>query len=774
LLASACADDGNNSANKHPRDPREDDFPGVVGLAAMPLLATACSIASTATATTMTVIVRDGESALISFRPSDGQVTVNGNTNPSTGSSGPCEVGSTGGFINVIGDTGGTRASGRSVILDYLNGLFMTATSATVPGIKVDFSNIPGDSGTLNRLIVRGSDYNDQFAVGAGTGVGTAAAFAFNANAKTTAATTANPGTGGGTVTLDANPDVTLKTVSQVILSAGPGDDRLDAAGGGTMAGVGAAFPNAVRLFGGDGNDVILGGPGADTLSGGAGNDFMQGCAGDDTYDMGAPGGGGADIITQNCVTAPATEGNDTLDYSKRTGNLVVNLVKNIAALGTTGATGDSGWSGEGVSVGTTGTSGEAARISDKFATIRLGAGDDVLNLPANSTIVHRVFGGAGDDTFAGGTVPDTFDGEGGNDTCVGNNVTMSYAARASTGPVTVTTCAGNCTAADANDGEQSTTAVTRSGTAAVTIPPSSGVLTADVPDTNNGFTQASVGTNLTLGNCTTPANDGNYKIVAVTTNGGVAKIDVTAAGPSGDACDFVETRPGIAPHGGTGVSVSVKHNSGSVTGLDHISSLLGYLLTLAATGNTPTVDDGTFHIIGSSGSTVWVDVTSSTVDGTALSGYTGGTSGLTWSASGPERDDVRCAHVIGSSGADLIIGDSRANNFRGGLGADTLIGATGSDYLTGEGGADSLYGGPGDDTLIGGGGPVAASDGVDLLFGGDGNDLMEGDLGGDTFTCDGRNTPAAATGGTGPGEADIKVDFNASSGDQGGTDCEF
>lgn len=782
LLAGACADDGDKSANKS-HDPRDDQYEGVVGLATMPLLARACGISTVNSVTTMTVTVQDGESALITLRPSDSMITVNANgyTGPSGVTGAACEA-STGALINVFADSGGAHAVGRSVILDYINGLFATAANASAPGIKIDLSQPTGDSGTLNRMIVRGSDYNDQFAIGAGTGTGAAAAYAFNANAKTTVATSVTPGTGGGVVTLDANPDVTLKNVSQVIISAGPGDDRLDASGGGGMAGVGTAFPNSVRLFGGDGNDILYGGPGADTLSGGAGNDFEQGCAGDDTYDMGAPGNGGADIITQNCgLVAPATEGNDTLDYSKRTANLVVNLVKNIAPIGTTGASGDSGFSGEGVIVattGVTGATGEGARISDKFAIVKLGAGDDVLNLPANSSIVHKVFGGAGDDTYVGGAMADTFDGEAGNDTCVGNSVTMSYAARASTGasgptgPITVTTCGANCGANDANDGDV-TWVVARASTGASVVNPSTGLLTADVPGAN--FTQGSVGNQLTLSNCGTPANNAAYRIVGIA-SASLAKIDVTASGPSGDSCDWSEARPGQAANTGTGSNISVKHVAASVSGMSRVQSMIGYILGLATPGATPGPYDGVFHIVGVNGQTAFIDVTTDPTGG-AINGATGatGSTGLLWGASGPEHDNVQCAHVAGTASDDFIVGDSRANNFRGGLGNDTLVGGYGSDYLTGEGGSDSLYGGPGDDTLIGGGGPVAASDGQDTLVGGDGNDLVEGDLAADGFTCDGLNSPTAAGPGTSPGEADIKVDFSPTAqGDTGATDCDF
>jgi len=755
FLGSACGDENDAGETRDKRASRDDiDVFDGVSLSSLPLLAAGCTITTVGTTTTMNVIVKDGESALITLRPSDNMVTVNGHVfNGTTETANPCDVAAAGSLINVNSDImGATATKGRTVILDYINGLFMLGTMTT-PGIKVDFTS--GTlAGTLNQLKVRGSDGADQFAVGAGTGTGTAAVFGFNANAKTGTPTSQTGGTGGGTVTLDAFTDVSLKLVPSVMISAGAGDDRLDAGGG--TAGVGTAFPNPIKLFGGDNADTIIGGLGNDTLSGGAGADVMNGCQGDDTYDMGSSAGG-ADVIAQACAMTAALEGNDTLDYSKRTNALTVNLSKTLTAMNS--AT-DAVLSGE--------TSGDGAHISDKIVNIKLGNGGDTIVLPATSTVAHKVFGGPGDDSFTGGGAVDTFDGEGGDDTCIGTTAIMSYAAR--TMPVTVSTCTGTCTgAANFNDGDQASTFSSHSGTGAATVL-TGGVSIATL--TGGGFTAASLGNVVTLTGCTEAGDNGAWTIVAVADDLSSVTLDVTTA-TGWDVetdCDFSEARAGTTANTGTDAPVTDDVVSATVTGTSLTANAIGHKITL--NNATTTTDNGTYFIVGYAANVI-------SIDQSATGGFAGGVSAMTWSEAGPEKDNVQCASVTGGGGADIMTGDTRANTFKGGSGADTLQGGTGSDTLIGEGGADNLYGGAGDDTLIGGGGTSTSTgtaptlDAIDTLVGGDGNDVLEGDTGTDSFTCDGKNLSTDAAVGTAPGDSDITVDFVTAS-DTGGADCEF
>jgi Ca2+-binding RTX toxin-like protein len=705
-------------------------------------LAAGCTVS----ATNMTAIVKDGESALVGFRSSDSMVTVNGNIfNGGVDTMAPCEIASTA-TLNILADSAGAHSLGRTAIIDYRNGLFMLGAGSTAK-IRVDFS-LAGDSGTLNALRITGSDGADLFAVGAGVGTGTSAVHSLNVNAKVGAATTQANGTGGVTVTLDTIPDLTFKNVAMASISSGAGDDRLDASG---LAGVGTAYPKPITLSGGDGNDVIVGGLGADTLNGGLGADTLNGCQGDDTYVMGSAASG-ADMIAQACTTN--LEGNDTLDYSARKGPLVVNLSKTLTA--TNSAT-DAVLSGE--------ASGDGAHISDKIKTIELGSGDDTINIPSTSTVAHTVFGGPGDDTLNGGGAPDTFDGESGDDTCAGTSSIMDYSAR--TNAVTVTLCSTGCTSSDANDGDRSAAGSTHTGTGATTSI-TGGIALATLSG-GSGFTAASVGNSITLSACAGGATDqATYPIAGFASDSSI-QLDVSAVGGFiADTCNFSETRPGMSANAGTGAMLSAKRTTGSVSGLDHTANMLGHILTLThtvATTGGATSDDGAYPVVKV------LSTSSVAIDHTVVPGFVGGVDALAWSEAGPERDDVRCGQVRGGAGNDTLTGDSRANTLRGGAGDDTLTGGSGNDTLFGEAGSDSLYGGAGADTLYGGGG--TGTDATDTLYGGDGPDILEGDTGPNAFVCDGKNTSTGSSG-TSPGDSDIVVDYSAAAGDTRATDCEF
>jgi Ca2+-binding RTX toxin-like protein len=86
------------------------------------------------------------------------------------------------------------------------------------------------------------------------------------------------------------------------------------------------------------------------------------------------------------------------------------------------------------------------------------------------------------------------------------------------------------------------------------------------------------------------------------------------------------------------------------------------------------------------------------------------------------ESDQIcNVEHVIGGSGSDTITAGSRGSTIEGGLGDDTLIGGDGHDVLWGDEGNDSLNGASGDDTLDGG-------KGDDTIDGGEGTDICIAD----------------------------------------------
>ena len=85
---------------------------------------------------------------------------------------------------------------------------------------------------------------------------------------------------------------------------------------------------------------------------------------------------------------------------------------------------------------------------------------------------------------------------------------------------------------------------------------------------------------------------------------------------------------------------------------------------------------------------------------------------------------------VLTGTGDDTAYGEAGADVITGGSGADQLYGGSGDDVLSGDSGADMLYGGSGDDELSGG-----ARD--DTLIGGAGNDILTGGKGRDIFHYD-------------------------------------
>src|SRR5262245_59030731 len=99
LVGTSCGSDDNDLKAKHHND--DDDYEGV-SVSGLPLLAAGC----TATATAMVVTVKDGESALVSFRPSDSMVTVNGHIfNGTTDTGNDCIIAPTGTSITIQSDT---------------------------------------------------------------------------------------------------------------------------------------------------------------------------------------------------------------------------------------------------------------------------------------------------------------------------------------------------------------------------------------------------------------------------------------------------------------------------------------------------------------------------------------------------------------------------------------------------------------------------------------------------------------------------------------------
>jgi Ca2+-binding RTX toxin-like protein len=452
-----------------PTAPRPGAYEGVKEIEGA-LVSTNCTVSGTL----MTLAVPEGETAQVSYRAGDDTVVVNANN----GNGGPCEISNTTGKLKLIASGSGVSA-GRTVILDYSSGFFMKGVGST-PGITIDFT-VGSGVGSTDTVQVRGTTVVDKIALGAGA-----------SNAR---ALNMNAGTGTG---LDSVVDVTMKSIENVTISAGDGDDMINASG---VFGTGTAYPTDASLLGGDGNDVITGGLGNDTITGGNDTDVMDGGPGNDTFRMGSSEDG-ADTIN---ITG-TTPGADTVDYSSRKNDVTVTLDGSAAS-------GESG-------------GGEGDRIPDKIATVIGGAGDDTFNISPSSVLAHTVRGGPGADTFNGGMGADVFDGGAGADVCHGDKATMSYATR--TLPVVVTIAAGS------NDGYAA-------GAMGTTGSSSNNGTTSD-KRVNIASLTGSTNTDgrlITVTGFTTATNDGTYLVVSA--SGSSVVID-TSSNPAFDETSLAGT----------------------------------------------------------------------------------------------------------------------------------------------------------------------------------------------------------------------------------------
>jgi len=230
-------------------------------------------------------------------------------------------------------------AGAQTLILDFGGGLFATGT-ASGPGVTLDLGgDSPGDA-----LKLIGTTGRDHFVFGAS----------------------------GLSLNGDAMLDVTSAGTAQYVVSLDDGDDSFAGAGD---AVTGAAFPTALTVYGGAGNDTLCGGAGDDTLNGGAGDDVFTTGTGRDGND-----------------TLVGGAGSDTADYSPRTAALVLSNDPAVSS----------------------GETGEADIINADIEILKGGSGNDTLRGGSGN---DTLYGGAGDDTLSGGAGNDTLYGDAGDDT---------------------------------------------------------------------------------------------------------------------------------------------------------------------------------------------------------------------------------------------------------------------------------------------------------------------------------------------------------------------
>jgi Ca2+-binding RTX toxin-like protein len=340
------------------------EYPGIpeTGLpGALATLTAPCTFdASTGT---MGVLVGSGETAVISTG-TDNLIKVNA---AACGSATVTNLKR----LNVTEDP--TSTGDQTVILDYAGGFFALGT-AVGRGVYLDL----GSTG-VDQLKLQGTANADKFTLGA-NGISVS---------------------GGAVIDVHVVHGQNLK----IVVSSGPGDDKISAAGGGAF---GAPYPYGVELYGGAGNDTLTGGAGNDTLyggdgddvlGGGGGQDILLGENGNDTFLAGSASGTGSVYL--------GGAGIDFIDYSKRTHALTVVM--------------DATWSGfpAGSAAGTPSGEGGGAEgdlVGADVENLTAGSGDDTLTGNASGNTLN---GGAGDDTFiaVAATGTDVFIGGSGIDT---------------------------------------------------------------------------------------------------------------------------------------------------------------------------------------------------------------------------------------------------------------------------------------------------------------------------------------------------------------------
>jgi len=715
-----------------PAPNKSEDFPGInVGATNSELLhAGACAGGSADGSTSITVSLSNNETVFLTLRPTDNMVIVNGVSTencqlalaPTVAFPGQFPAGKT---ISIVAAGIVASSDSRTVILDYVNGVWGEATAGATGVVSINLGTAVGVNNTVK---VRGSNGADSLYLGKGAGIGTQLAggpYLFNIN-------------GGLVAPLDAIPDVTLTNVQNVIISSGPGADKIVADG---TFGTTSAYPWPIQMYGGAGADTLTGGLGNDLLSGDLGGDIMNGGAGSNTYAMGAIAQGATGAGNFDTITV-GTGAVDTVDYSARSGDVTVTLAT--------------------VATSANGESGESAVIPDTVSVVIGGYGNDTLSV-AGSALNHTLRGGLGNDVLTGSSttgVDTLIGGTGtattgdGNDTYAGARATVDYSARTSALSVKIDSTGAATTSGDITGTSVTIQAVTANSGAGTLSAPTTSLST--VTGLTGMSTTASPGRYLVLSLTASGTSNGTYKIVSCAS--ATSCVIDTSSNPAyvADgtfAFSFLEKAHVRTAQPVTASAGAITASTSTLSGLAHMNThSVGHYVVV--TGSTLTTDDS--GTLGYKIVTV-VDATTVTVDASANTSFADDVGPFNWveQLNSDEADVVKAGNVVGSATAvnTIMAVDAGSHRITGGSAADLLFGGTGVDTIYGLGGADTIYGGDGDDTLVGG-------DGTDTLVGGDGNDLLEGDQLADTFECDGNNAPGVA--GISPGNSDFTVDYTA------------
>ena len=222
------------------------------------------------------------------------------------------------------------------------------------------------------------------------------------------------------TIGSTALADFDFGIIRRIVIDAGAGDDsvRLQSASGKRPLKL-----DGIRVFGGNGDDLIVGSNANDILAGELGDDFVSGGLGNDTLN------GGFVVLSGETPPAAASDidGNDTVVGGEGSADVVTYTYRTAAVnLDLRGQNAGSGGSGEqdliqGVEFVTAGQEDDTVFGSDADDTILGGPGDDRLSGGDGYDLIFGGFGSDFIDPNAGASLIDTGNEDGANDTVNGN-----------------------------------------------------------------------------------------------------------------------------------------------------------------------------------------------------------------------------------------------------------------------------------------------------------------------------------------------------------------
>jgi len=357
---------------------------------------------------------------------------------------------------------------------------------------------------------------------------------------------------------------------------------------------------------------------------------------------------------------------------------------------------------------------------------VRVQGGADLFRRPSNLVSELTLTGSSDADIVtvldSGGVVstPISFSGEGGNDRFDASLGSGDDTINGGAGDDTILAGAGNdVVAGDAGSNELTggvgTDTLVVRGNSRLKI--NASTATGSGNDAFSEFEQAIL-----------EAGAGNNRLDA-----SAASIPVTLLGAGGNDTllggsqnDSLDGGAGIDFAELTGTNLVLTDGSAPGNNGDTLQSVEGLLLIASAPGS---VIDASAYTLGS------VTIVGSGGADTLLGG-----SSNDLIVAGGGRDSVS-----GGLGNDFIMGNSDSDTLSGGGGNDTILGGRGrdsidggldSDLLIGGSNYDTISGGDGTDRILGGAGKdvLDGDDGDDTLFGGPGQDDLAGGLGNDTL----------------------------------------